>query len=85
MDEAGVGDGGGLSSLLDVLVCTHQSLNLCSQVRKACVLCDKLTSGTESTHRERTWRRRARRLEEEEEEEEALKSGRANGRFLWFH
>lgn len=42
-----------------MLVCTHQSLNHCNQVRKACVLCDKLTSGNKNTHRKRKWRRKA--------------------------
>lgn len=41
-----------MSSLPDMLVCTHQSLNRCNQVRKACVLCDKLTSGNKNTQKE---------------------------------
>lgn len=41
-----------MSSLLDMLVCTHQSLNRCNQVRKACVLCDKLTSGNKNRRKE---------------------------------
>ena len=59
--------GGCMSSLLDMLVCTHQSLNRSNQVRKACVLCDKLTSGDENTHRKRKWRWKAWRVEEQEE------------------
>lgn len=45
---------------LDMLVCTQQSLNRCDRVRKACVLCDKLTPGYKNTQRKR--RRRARRV-----------------------
>lgn len=41
-----------MSSLPDVLVCTHQSLNRCNQVRKACALCDKLTSGKKNRQKE---------------------------------
>lgn len=58
-----------MSSLLDMLVCTHQSLNRCNQVRKACVLCDKLTSGNENTHRKRIWRRRAWRVGEKKKKQ----------------
>lgn len=46
------GGAGCMSSLLDMLVCTHQSLNRCNQVRKACVLCDKLTSGKKNRQKE---------------------------------
>lgn len=41
-----------MSSLPDVVVCTHQSLSRCNRVRKACVLCDKLTSGKKDRQRE---------------------------------
>lgn len=43
---------GDVSLLSDLLVCTHQSLNRCNQVRKACVLCDKVTSGDVESHTE---------------------------------
>lgn len=46
-------EGGYMSYLLDMLVCTHQSLNHSNQVRKASILCDKLTSGNENPHRKR--------------------------------
>lgn len=65
------GGDGRRSSLPDMPVCTHQSLNRCNQVRKACILCDKLTSGNKN-----------RRTEEMEKErtagggaEEAIESG----------
>lgn len=56
-----------MSSLPDMIVCTHQSLNRCVQVRKACVLRDKLTSGNKSTHRKRKWRRKAWRVGEKQQ------------------
>lgn len=56
-----------MSCLLDMIVCTHQSLYRCVQVRKACVLCDNLTSGKKSTQRRKKWRRKAWRVGDEEQ------------------
>lgn len=66
-EEEGSRRGWYMSPLLGMIVCTHRSRNRCFQVRKACVLCDKLTSGNKSAHRKSKWRKKALWVREKKE------------------